>query len=101
MKILIFWSRSKVCLVQAFSLSFSSFFIFFFFIFLGGSDPGQISGSVRVGPGLWANGSAVDDVIHDVTVLERVARAKDDVIHDVIGHVRHVRALAVLIGAWL
>ena len=42
----------------------------------------------------------MDDVIHDVTVLERVARAKDDVIHDVIGHVRHVRALAVLIGAW-
>ena len=42
----------------------------------------------------------MDDVIHDVTVLERVARVKDDVIHDVIGHVRQVRALAVLIDAW-
>ena len=45
----------------------------------------------------------MDDVIHDVTVLEcvaRVARVEDDVIHDVIGHVWHVRALAVLIGAW-
>ena len=41
----------------------------------------------------------VADVIHDVTVLERVARV-DDVIHDVIGLVWHVRTLAVLIGAW-
>ena len=95
LKFLTFWSWSKVRLVQAFKFN-----LILFFFFLRDSDPGQISGSVRVGPGrIWANGSAVDDVIHDVTVLERVARAKDDVIHDVIGHVRHVRALAILIGA--
>ena len=41
----------------------------------------------------------MDDVIHDVTVPERVARV-DDVIHDVIGLVWHVRTLAVVFGAW-
>ena len=41
----------------------------------------------------------VDDVIHDVTMLERVARV-DDVSHDVTGLVWHVRTLAVVFGAW-
>ena len=63
MKILTFWSRSKVHLVKAF------FFFFFFEAVRTGSD-------FRVGPGrIWTNESAVDDVIHDVTVLRtRVAR---------------------------
>ena len=70
LKILTFWSRSKVRLVKAFSLSF---FFFFFEAVRTGSD-------FRVGPGrIWTNKSAVDDVIHDVTVLRvrvaRVARA--------------------------
>ena len=92
LKFLTFWSWSKVYLVNVFS--FTLFFFFFFKAVRTGSD-------FRVGLSwTWTNGSAVDDVIHDVIVLERVARVEDDVIHDVIGHVRHVRALAVLIGAW-
>ena len=60
LKILTFWSRSKVRLVKAFSLSF---FFFFFEAVRTGS-------AFRVGSGqIWTNGSAEDDVIHDVTAL--------------------------------
>ena len=51
LKILSFWSRSKVCLVQAFSLSF--------FFFFGGSDPGQTVGPGQTGSdrsGWWRHG---------------------------------------------
>ena len=41
----------------------------------------------------------MDDVIHDVTMLERVARV-DDVSHDVTGLVWHVRTLAVVFSEW-
>ena len=47
LKILTFWSRSRVYLVKAF-FSFSFFFFFFFFRRFG---PGQVSRSVRFKPG--------------------------------------------------
>ena len=57
-----------------------SIFSFFFFSFF---EAVRTRSDFRVGPGrIWTNGSAVDDVIHDVTMLRaratcaaRVARA--------------------------
>ena len=56
LKILTFWSRSKVHLVKAFSL------YFFFFFLVGGSDRVRFSG--------WSNRLVGDDIISDVIVLE-------------------------------
>ena len=63
-KILTFWSRSKVHLVKAFSLSF-------FFFFGRRFGPGPVSRSVRVKPGQTLVGG---DVMDDVTALDACAR---------------------------
>ena len=62
MKFSIFWSRSKVYLVKVFSLT-----VFFF----GGSDPSQISGSIRFGSRQTGQTSG-NDVIGDVTLRWRL-----------------------------
>ena len=61
LKILTFWSRSRVHLVKAFSLSFS-FFVYFFNFFAAGSDRARFPGR--------SNRLVVDDVISDVKALE-------------------------------
>ena len=75
LKILTFWSRSRVHLVKAFFFPFSKFFFFFFLA--GGSDRVRM----RVGSGQTLVGG---DVMDDVTALDaygtcahvaRVARA--------------------------
>ena len=60
LKILTFWLRSRVHLVEAF---------FFFFFFCRRFGPGPVSRSVRVNPGRFGQmGQTVvgGDVIHDV-----------------------------------
>ena len=50
--ILTFWSRSRVHLVKAFSLSLFLIYLFYLFIyFCRRFGPGQVSRSVRVNPG--------------------------------------------------
>ena len=63
LKILTFWSRSRVYLVKA--------FFFFFFFFCRRFGPGPVSRSVRVKPGQTLVGG---DVMDDVTALDACAR---------------------------
>ena len=64
LKILTFWSRSRVYLVKAFFLSLP-FFFFFFFFFGRRFGPGPVSRSVKPVSG----GDVIRDVIRDVIEL--------------------------------
>ena len=68
LKILTFWSRSRVHLVKAF---FFSLFLKFFFFFLQAVRTGSGCGSVRVKPGQTLVGG---DIMDDVTALDACAR---------------------------